>query len=133
VFIPYRAKIKITRIPVMTILVTVICLLVYWSQEKSDTRILHSADAFCTDQVAAELVRAQREYIKSSMPCREILAHIYSDGEKHLAWHVKVIEEKGDFEAARLLVRHVEAFAAQAPSDLTGGWCITRRWNRCGC
>ena len=119
-FIPYRAKIKITRIPVMTILVTVLCLLVYWSQEKSDARVLQSADAFCTDQVAMDLVKAQREYIKSSMPCGEILAHIYSDGDRHLAWHVKKIEEKGDFEAARLLVRHVEAFAAQAPADLTG-------------
>lgn len=119
-FIPYRAKIKITRIPVMTILVTVFCLLIYWSQEKSDTRILQSADAFCTDQVAMDLGKAQREYIKSSMPCREILAHIYSDGEKHLDWHVKVIEEKGDFEAASVLVRHVQAFAAQAPTDLTG-------------
>ena len=118
-FIPYRAKIKITRIPVMTILVTVLCLLVYWSQEKSDTRVLQSADAFCTDVVAVDLGRAQREYIKSSMPCPEILAHIYSDGDRHLAWHVTVIESNGDYEAARLLVRHVRAFAAQAPADLT--------------
>ena len=118
-FIPYRAKIKITRIPVMTIVVTALCLLVYWSQEKSETRVLLSADGFCTDQVAADLERAQRKYIDSSMPCPEILAHIYSDGKKHLAWHVKMIEEKGDFEAARLLVRQVQAFSAQAPADLT--------------
>jgi len=123
VFIPYRAKIKITRIPTITIVVAVVCLLVYWAQQRSWDRIETSAKAYCTAEVAAALERPQREIIHSDFDCPTILLHIYfrSDPEQHLAWHVGKIEAKGDHEAAETLVRHYRAFAAQAPSDITRG------------
>jgi len=120
-FIPYRAKIKITRIPTMTIVVAAVCLLVYWAQERSRDRIAKVAEAYCTAEVAAALERPQREVIRSSFDCPTILLHIYfdSDPERHLAWHVTAIEAKGDRAAAKTLVRHYRAFAAQAPPDIT--------------
>ena len=64
-FIPYRAKIKITRIPTITIVVAVVCLLVYWAQQRSWDRIATVAKVYCTAEVAAELERPQREIIQS--------------------------------------------------------------------
>ena len=120
-FIPYRAKIKITRIPTITIVVAVVCLLVYWAQQRSWDRIATVAKVYCTAEVAAELERPQREIIQSSFDCPTILLHIFfrSDAEQHLAWHVEKIEARGDHAAAETLVRHFRAFAAQAPPDIT--------------
>ena len=120
-FIPYRAKIKITRIPVMTLAVSLLCLLVYWAQEKSATRIVRSAETYCTPAIAEVLEGAQRQYIKSDMPCATILLHIHVSGnpERHLAWHVARIEQGGDKEAAQALVTHYHNFVAQAPPNLT--------------
>lgn len=120
-FIPYRARIKFTRVPAMTIAVAAVCLLVYWAQERSYTRMERSATAYCTTEVAATLEHAQRHYLNSKMPCRDILLHIYyrADRERHLAWHRERIEQGGDHEAAVALERHVREFMAQAPSDLT--------------
>ena len=122
-FIPYRARIKITRKPVMTIVITVVCLLVYWAQVKSWDRVNQSAERFCTDQVAVDLVRGQHlAFPLSTYACADILFHIYVLGggaQKHLDWHLERIRVKGDTEAAELLIRHYGNFAAQAPSDLT--------------
>ena len=120
-FIPYRAKIKITRIPTITILVVVVCLLVFWAQQRSWERIEKSAKAYCTPEITAALERPQREIIQSSFDCPAILLHIYfrSDAEQHLAWHVQKIEAKGEHEAATALVQHYHNFTAQAPPDIT--------------
>ena len=120
-FIPYRAQIKVTRIPSITILVVVVCLLVFWAQQRSWDRIEKSAAAYCTAEVAAALERPQREIIHSQFNCSTILLHIYfrSDAEKHLAWHVEKIVAAGDADAAATLVQHFRAFAAQAPPDIT--------------
>ena len=120
-FIPYRAKIKITRIPTITVVVAVVCLLVFWAQQRSWDRIEKSAKAYCTAEVAEALERPQREIIRSGFDCPTILLHIYfrSDPEQHLAWHVEKIEANGDREAAATLVRHYRVFAAQVPPDIT--------------
>ena len=120
-FIPYRAKIKITRVPTVTIIVAVVCLLVFWAQQRSWERIEKTAKAFCTAEVAAELERPQREIIQSSFKCHAILLHIYfaGDPEKHLAWHTGKIEAAGDPEAAATLVRLYRDFASKAPPDIT--------------
>ena len=120
-FIPYRAKIKITRIPVMTILVTVVCLLVYWNQEKSDARIL----AECRRLLYGPEWRwtsGGRSATTSNPACHAGKSSRTSTamGTRHLAWHLRLSKKKVTSRPPDLLVRHVEAFAAQAPSDLTG-------------
>jgi len=124
VFIPYRAKIKITRIPTVTIAVVVVCLLVFWVQHRSWERIEKSATAFCTAEVAevAEVQeQSQRKLFQGSFSCPKMLLHIFfsSDTDKHLAWHVKYLEGKGDHDTAATLERIYPVFAAQAPPDIT--------------
>lgn len=120
-FIPYRARIKITRIPTMTILVVVVCLLVFWAQQRSWERIEKSAQAYCTAEVAAALERPQREILHSQFNCSTILLHIYfeDDDERHLSWHLGRLRAAGDPDAAAALEQHYRAFVAQAPPDIT--------------
>jgi membrane associated rhomboid family serine protease len=120
-FIPYRAGIKITRIPVMTIVVAVVCLLVYWAQARNENRIVASAKAFCTAELAADIEHGQKRYIHNDSPCWDVLAHTYLSGnpEAHLKWHREKIQAAGDPAAAETLVRVFQAFAAQAPAFLT--------------
>lgn len=120
-FLPYRAGIAITRIPVMTIVVTAVCLLVFWAQDRNEQRIVASAQGFCSPEVAAEVERGQKTALHSDLPCWAVLSHVYgwSDPERHLRWHIEKIEASGDHDAAVALDRDYHAFAAQAPPYLT--------------
>ena len=120
-FIPYRAKIKITRIPTVTIIVAVVCLLVFWAQQRSWERIEKTAKAHCTAETAETPAPPPRAEFQRRFSCPNILLHIYfsSDTEKHLAWHVKHFEDKGDPEAAATLTRLYRDFASKAPPDIT--------------
>lgn len=120
-FIPYRAGIRITRIPWATLAVAAVCLLVFWAQERNYQHIVASAQAYCTPDVAADVERAQKDYIHSDAPCWHVLAHTYfaGDPEAHLRWHVEKIKAAGDTVAADALVNRYREFAAQAPRFLT--------------
>ncbi len=133
-FIPYRAKIRITVVPWATIATALLCLLVYWAQQRNEERIIAFAKSFCTPEVAAEIEPAQRRYLESDAPCWDVLAHIYvqvyGEPEKHLRWHLEKIQAAGDEEAAQALERYYREFAARAPSYLTAGlWKELGRWN----
>jgi len=132
VFIPYRPKIKLTRFPIATIVVVLVCIFVYWNQDRNQDRIIESAKAFCTKEIASVIDHAQRTYIKDGSPCWDVLAHIYTatDPKGHLAWHLTEINRAGDSEAAEQLREHYGAFVAQAPRHLTASlWQYSGAWN----
>jgi len=132
VFIPYRPKIKLTRIPIATIVVVVVCVLVYWNQDRNRDRIVESAKVYCSEEVASVIERAQRAYVHSDLPCWHVLTHTYADTDpkRHLSWHLAKINGAGDPEAAEQLRDHYEAFVAQAPRYLTARlWQYSGAWN----
>lgn len=47
IFIPYRFSLDLVSIPFVTVLVSILCLLVYTSQFMNERRYVHSAEAFC--------------------------------------------------------------------------------------
>ena len=133
-FIPFRASIKTTRLPVMTLVVAVVCLLVYWAQHRNIQRIEQSAVTFCAnDEVAQPILRGQQLLFSFTEPdCPGVLTHFYlrADTDRHLALHQQRITEAGDSEAAEALERHYRAFAAQAPGFLTQRlWHNSGSWN----
>lgn len=131
-FIPYRAKIKLTRIPWATIAIMLVCLLVYWGQARNEARVVDYAKAFCAPPIAAEIERAQKEYVHSDSPCWRVLGHTYAHAnpEKHLQEHVEWITKAGDTEAAETLVARYREFAAQAPVYRTAQlWKHSESWN----
>ena len=133
-FIPYRARIKATRFPVMTVVVAVVCLLVFWAQSRNETQIEKSATAFCADpEIARPIERGHQQVnVLNSFNCAELLVHLYlrGDGEQHLVWHVERIRQAGDAEAAEALERQYRAFTQQAPRFLTAQlWHHAGSWN----
>ncbi len=132
-FIPYRARIKITRIPAMTIIVALVCVLVYWAQERNEEKILASARVFCNEDIARDIVHAQKlAFPRSSMACDAVLAHIYlgTSPERHLAEHRGRIEDAGEREVAETFEHHYRNFVAQSPRYLTERlWRYSGGWN----
>lgn len=57
IFFPFRAAIRITKIPLVTIAVSLVCLAIYFAQARGEQRFLEAAVRFCTaHQAARDLV-----------------------------------------------------------------------------
>ncbi len=49
-FFPYRADIKLSRIPFLTILVCIACVFIYWQQVKNEQDLYEYSQYFCSQQ-----------------------------------------------------------------------------------
>ena len=135
-FIPYRARIKLTRFPWMTVSVSALCLLVFLAQERNMERVVESAKTYCTGTVAAEVERLQRLAFRGDsgarLPCWEVMAHTYmiSDQDGHVRMHQQALRKNGDEDDAGSFAALFTGFAAQAPSFLTGRLVqVLGNWN----
>jgi membrane associated rhomboid family serine protease/TPR repeat protein len=131
-FIPYRPDINVTRKPIFTILVMVICFAVFLAQESSWDDIQQHAVNFCTDEVARDLEHPGKFFFNDPRPCSHLLLSIYSanDSKEKLKIHRDKIISNNDTYYADFLVSHYHAFAASAPSDLTNSLVYYRSsWN----
>src|SRR5689334_23609623 len=54
ILFPYRAQIKLHKWPVMTIAVSVVCLLIYYLQSGNEQRLEDYTTNFCAHQMARE-------------------------------------------------------------------------------
>ena len=131
-FIPYRARLKLTRFPVFTLLVTIACVAIYWNQAANEKEVYLVADKFCAKDIAADVEYAQKNYIGSEWDCAKVLGHIYlwNHSSKHLDWHLNIIRKAGDEDRAQLLEDYTLGFANQAPLYLTARlWQTRGSWN----
>ena len=131
-FIPLRPRIKLTRFPWLTLLITVACIAIYISQERSEEEIYSSAQRFCTPEITQVIEDGQKNYVKSDWKCPEVLSHIYlwNYSSKHLQWHLDTIRKKGGDEQADALERIYYEFAVQAPNFLSARlWQMRGSWN----
>lgn len=131
-FIPYRPDINVTRWPIFTVSVMVICLAVFLAQQNSWDNVQQHAKSFCTEEVAHDLEYPGKFYFSDQTPCREILLYLYSanDTKARLKKYYDEIVARNDIYYAELLVTHYHAFAASAPSDLTKSLMYHRSsWN----
>lgn len=49
-FFPYRADIKLSRMPLLTLLVCIICIFIYWQQVKNEKELYEYSQSFCSQQ-----------------------------------------------------------------------------------
>jgi len=49
-FFPYRSDITLSRIPFLTIFISIACLIIYWQQSASDHRVAQYTATFCEQQ-----------------------------------------------------------------------------------
>jgi membrane associated rhomboid family serine protease len=121
---PYRAQIKLHKWPVMTIAVSVVCLLVYAAQSQSDTRVMAHAKRVCAQLAAgSENGKAADGYKwgRWSVSCEDAVLHIHygMDPDRHINWHVRRMQEQGDAEGAERLRNQYRAFVENVPVALT--------------
>jgi membrane associated rhomboid family serine protease len=131
-FIPLRPRIKLTKFPWLTLLVSVLCVAIYISQERSEKEIYYNAEKFCTPEVARVIEDGQKNYVDSDMQCPGVLTHIYlwHYSTNHLQWHLDKIRKNGGEVQAEELERLYYEFATQAPNLLTARLWMTRgSWN----
>ena len=131
-FIPIRPRIKLTRFPWLTLLISIICIAIYITQERNREDIFTSAETFCVPEIARQVEDGQKNYIKSDWSCAEVLAHIYLWGHtsKHLEWHLDTLRKRGGDVAADALEQHYHRFALQAPHYITSWlWQSRGSWN----
>lgn len=131
-FIPLRPRIKLTRFPWLTLLISVICIAIYITQERNEEDIYSSAEQFCTPEVARTIEYGQKNYIRSDWKCPEVLTHIYLMGHttNHLQWHLDTLRKHGGDAAADSLEEVYGQFILQVPHYITSWlWQARGSWN----
>lgn len=120
-FIPYRPDINVTRWPIFTVSVMVICFVIFLAQESSWDDVQSHAQNFCTKDIAHDIEYPERTYFKSNKSCGQKLLDLYfaRDNKAAVKKSYEEIVNKNDVIYADLLVSHYHAFASSAPSDLT--------------
>ncbi len=123
IFFPYRAQIKLTKIPIVTIVISVMCLAVYIEQYSNENAIEEHVYAFCTPKVAGQIERIGRRYITGggTYPCESILLDIYTAPrpEERLDELTRTILKHNGQPWDEVFREHYRAFESSAPRYLT--------------
>lgn len=53
IFFPIRAQIKLHKWPVLTVLISLACLAIYYAQTRNEDRVVQSAESYCTEQASS--------------------------------------------------------------------------------
>ena len=121
---PYRAQIKLHKIPTVTIAVAVVCLFIYFLQFQNEKRVEAHAKNICAQFAATSGDGAEAQTFRWGrwrLSCEQAVLHIYGDPdpEKHLAWHTENLAQAGDTTGAERLRVQYRAFAERAPPLIT--------------
>lgn len=137
ILFPYRAQIKLHKLPVVTIAVTVVCLLVYAAQSQNERQVEAHAERVCAKLGTGEDGnRAEgHRWGRWSLSCEDVVLHIHFDPKPltHLEWHAEDLSAHGDREGAERLRAQYHTFAERAPSLLTASlWHDRSRFDPLG-
>lgn len=86
-FFPFKADVILPGIPVLTILISLLCLVIFWQQTESNARLVEYADAFCArqdsriDKVILDKI-ASPERLKGKNICEGLYLVINASGDK---------------------------------------------------
>lgn len=124
IFFPYRAQIKLHKLPVVTIGVAAVCLLVYLMQSRSEARVEAHAKNVCARLGATSengVAAAGYRFGDWTISCADMVLHIhaYPDPETHIDWHAGDFAARGDASAGERLRAQYRAFVEHAPVALT--------------
>jgi membrane associated rhomboid family serine protease len=138
-FLPIRAQIRLHKWPVMTILVSLLCLGIYVAQAQNEGRILRAAENYCDHGLDASEQALWRQIGKddAAMACTHLLAflHVTNRPEQVIqGLETSLTRELKDRAEAERLAGELRAsyarFARQAPGYLTARlWQERPSWN----
>ena len=138
VFFPVRAQIKLHRWPVLTLVISALCLAVYYAQVRNEEQIGRAVENYCVYGVSASERDAWRQLDASHIEiCSHTLAyiHTYPRPEPLFSELEARLNQKlqDPAEAARVLTElrgSYHRFAVRAPAYLTGRlWMERPSWN----
>src|SRR5579871_777321 len=84
-FLPYRADLEFTRIPVMTVLVCLVCIVVFFNQQQSYRDITHAADRYCGQDHPRRFWLTMKKLAgeQADAACPQVMAAIGASGHPH--------------------------------------------------
>ena len=130
VFFPYKAQIKLTKIPVVTILISLLCLAVYIEQSRNERALFKQTAEFCTAEVAGQIEWIADRYLSDlqSWPCEYILLDVYARPRpsKYLDELIQEIDSPYD----EVFREHYDRFSDVALTYVTASlWQERPSWN----
>lgn len=81
-FFPFRADVQLPRLPFLTLLITILCLAIYWQQDKSDQEFSDYTTNFCSEQegrlykIVIKKIAKSKNYRKEDV-CEAVFAAIH--------------------------------------------------------
>ncbi len=117
---PYRAQIKLHKWPVLTIVISLLCLVIYLAQAQSEARVEAYTKAFCATAADGQ-PHAGFTWGNYQLSCERVLWHTYAypDPPSHVEWHVRDMEQEGQAEEAGRYRELALAYLARAPVLVT--------------
>jgi membrane associated rhomboid family serine protease len=133
-FVPYRARIRLDRLPILTLLVVIACLAIYYFQARNETRVIQSAAGFCQNTVAGTptfLGQGGSAEMRMRQCLERLLKiHAHTRPQEELNIQVNALRGKSqELQAERLGELYVK-FASSAPKFLTSSlWFERPSWH----
>jgi membrane associated rhomboid family serine protease len=133
-FFPFRPAIRIHRIPVITLLVSLVCLFIYYQQARNEERIEEAAVRFCSgiELMSRDDFSTRPEYMPNAESCAYSMLEIHASTRplETLAREQEELRGKNRPGDAELLRDIYYRFAATAPRYLTAQlWYERPSWN----
>jgi membrane associated rhomboid family serine protease len=132
-FFPFKADIRLSRIPFITILISLACLVIYWQQSASENNFANYANTFCEQEkgrihkiVMAKVADSDKEHYAEI--CSAVYSAVYFNKDSK-ATIKEISQTKKSFSTKSLekthkyinvyITKKYELFKVKAPSNLT--------------
>lgn len=127
-FLPYRADLEFTRIPVVTVLVCLVCVIVFFNQRQSYQDITRSAAEFCSQDHPRRFWLTMRKLAgeQADTECPEIMSAIQASAHPHevinrLAEHARHWDLMNAAESRAYTVQQLESAYGDFKSSVKPG------------
>jgi len=132
--VPVRARINLHKIPLLTILVVIACLLIYFYQWRNETRIVQQAFDYCRTAIAGKstfLGQGGKAQDRGNLCMERLLKiHTHTRPQEELKRQADVLRGKSQDLAAERLTEMYGEFASGAPRFMTATlWFERPSWN----
>ena len=140
-FLPYRARISLYRFPVLTLVITLLCIGIYSAQYFNERAIVRSVVRFCNAPLDRDLAMTIKQIYGTANGhhCARLLGEIYHDPAETAAIErlaaragvtPGVINGKLDGYYADILRDAYDSFRRDTPPSLTARlWYVPQSWN----
>ncbi|MDH5573498.1 MAG: rhomboid family intramembrane serine protease, partial [Gammaproteobacteria bacterium] len=128
--IPYSAALRLNKIPYVTLVVTLLCMLVFYLQLTNQHAVGQSIGGYCASIYKPDPAQQSLDVLRQdTTDCHNLLWHLHQRASHRAFDYIEQelrtgadndIDPRDAPEIIRLLKEHLEVFQQRAPSDLDG-------------